>query len=153
MRFRALEGRQTKGPEPFSDSGPYALGDAGAYPQFITKSARPRWPAYPLPTFCTAETSTYRPLVFRLKRGEFGASCTIGGSGVENRFRANQLNLQGKIWSRGRELNSRPADYESAALPLSYLGLVDQSYLSIRGKLLSILQEAVLLRALLLKRC
>jgi hypothetical protein len=27
-----------------------------------------------------------------------------------------------KIWSRGRELNSRPADYESAALPLSYLG-------------------------------
>jgi hypothetical protein len=26
-------------------------------------------------------------------------------------------------WSRGRELNSRPADYESAALPLSYLGL------------------------------
>ena len=25
-------------------------------------------------------------------------------------------------WSRGRELNSRPADYESAALPLSYLG-------------------------------
>jgi hypothetical protein len=31
--------------------------------------------------------------------------------------------------------------------------LVDQSYLSIRGKLLSILQEAVLLRALLLKRC
>jgi hypothetical protein len=28
------------------------------------------------------------------------------------------------IWSRGRELNSRPADYESAALPLSYLGLL-----------------------------
>jgi hypothetical protein len=28
----------------------------------------------------------------------------------------------GKEWSRGRELNSRPADYESAALPLSYLG-------------------------------
>ena len=27
-----------------------------------------------------------------------------------------------KVWSRGRELNSRPADYESAALPLSYLG-------------------------------
>ena len=27
------------------------------------------------------------------------------------------------VWSRGRELNSRPADYESAALPLSYLGL------------------------------
>ena len=27
-----------------------------------------------------------------------------------------------EFWSRGRELNSRPADYESAALPLSYLG-------------------------------
>ena len=27
-------------------------------------------------------------------------------------------------WSRGRELNSRPADFESAALPLSYLGSV-----------------------------
>jgi len=28
-----------------------------------------------------------------------------------------------KKWSRGRELNSRPVDYESTALPLSYLGL------------------------------
>ena len=27
-------------------------------------------------------------------------------------------------WSREWELNPRPADYESAALPLSYLGLV-----------------------------
>src|SRR5690242_8466867 len=27
-----------------------------------------------------------------------------------------------KEWSRGRDLNPRPADYESAALPLSYLG-------------------------------
>jgi hypothetical protein len=27
-----------------------------------------------------------------------------------------------RIWSRGRDLNPRPADYESAALPLSYLG-------------------------------
>jgi hypothetical protein len=27
-----------------------------------------------------------------------------------------------KIWSREWELNPRPADYESAALPLSYLG-------------------------------
>jgi hypothetical protein len=26
-------------------------------------------------------------------------------------------------WSRGWELNPRPADYESAALPLSYLGV------------------------------
>src|ERR1700761_3926609 len=29
----------------------------------------------------------------------------------------------GKEWSREWELNPRPADYESAALPLSYLGL------------------------------
>lgn len=27
-----------------------------------------------------------------------------------------------KIWSRRGDLNSRPADYESAALPLSYVG-------------------------------
>jgi hypothetical protein len=26
------------------------------------------------------------------------------------------------FWSRRGELNSRPADYESAALPLSYVG-------------------------------
>src|SRR6266403_873025 len=32
------------------------------------------------------------------------------------------IDSQRKNWSRGRELNSRPADYESAALPLSYLG-------------------------------
>src|SRR5260370_41363113 len=44
-------------------------------------------------------------------------------------------------WSRGRESNSRPADYESAALPLSYLGLGGDSYLSIRGKLVSILRR------------
>jgi hypothetical protein len=30
----------------------------------------------------------------------------------------------GDIWSRGRDLNPRPADYESAALPLSYLGVI-----------------------------
>ena len=35
-----------------------------------------------------------------------------------------------EFWSRGRELNSRPADYESAALPLSYLGLVEKSTLA-----------------------
>src|SRR5258705_1587047 len=35
-----------------------------------------------------------------------------------------------RIWSRGRELNSRPADYESAALPLSYLGLEQKSTLA-----------------------
>src|SRR6266404_2028807 len=32
------------------------------------------------------------------------------------------IDLKRRKWSRGRELNSRPADYESAALPLSYLG-------------------------------
>jgi hypothetical protein len=30
----------------------------------------------------------------------------------------------GNFWSREWELNPRPADYESAALPLSYLGSV-----------------------------
>ncbi len=30
--------------------------------------------------------------------------------------------LTDEIWSREWELNPRPADYESAALPLSYLG-------------------------------
>jgi hypothetical protein len=29
-----------------------------------------------------------------------------------------------RTWSRRGELNSRPADYESAALPLSYVGSV-----------------------------
>lgn len=41
-----------------------------------------------------------------------------------------------RIWSRGRELNSRPVDYESAAQPLSYLGCCNDD--SIRGKMLSI---------------
>jgi hypothetical protein len=35
-------------------------------------------------------------------------------------------------WSRGWELNPRPADYESAALTLSYFGVV--STLASRGK-------------------
>src|SRR5882672_9345604 len=45
-----------------------------------------------------------------------------------------------RIWSRGRELNSRPADYESAALPLSYLGfaLCLCGCLRLRGLLLSL---------------
>src|ERR1700680_4194564 len=43
-----------------------------------------------------------------------------------------------RYWSRGRELNSRPADYESAALPLSYLGFGGDSSLSTLGKLVSI---------------
>ena len=32
------------------------------------------------------------------------------------------IDLKRRKWSRGRDLNPRPADYESAALPLSYLG-------------------------------
>ncbi len=32
------------------------------------------------------------------------------------------LVCKGDKWSREWELNPRPADYESAALPLSYLG-------------------------------
>ena len=34
------------------------------------------------------------------------------------------IGLKRRKWSRGRDLNPRPADYESAALPLSYLGVV-----------------------------
>ncbi len=30
--------------------------------------------------------------------------------------------VRGSEWSRRRDLNPRPADYESAALPLSYTG-------------------------------
>ena len=33
-----------------------------------------------------------------------------------------------RFWSREWDLNPRPADYESAALPLSYLGIVSQNY-------------------------
>src|ERR1700730_16949838 len=46
------------------------------------------------------------------------------------RLRTNISRAISEEWSRGRELNSRPADYESAALPLSYLGLVEKSTLA-----------------------
>src|SRR5437879_6168985 len=36
--------------------------------------------------------------------------------------------LGGRGWSRGRDLNPRPADYESAALPLSYPGISSQGW-------------------------
>ncbi len=40
-----------------------------------------------------------------------------------------------------QSLRDQRRDYESAALPLSYLGLGGDSYLSIRGKLVSILRR------------
>src|SRR5512134_2432796 len=36
--------------------------------------------------------------------------------------------LHGKIWSRRAGLNRQPADYESAALPLSYVGPVREEH-------------------------
>jgi hypothetical protein len=44
---------------------------------------------------------------------QFGGNKEVNGWGLRN--------TEGK-WSREWELNPRPADYESAALPLSYLG-------------------------------
>src|SRR5437762_10608378 len=46
---------------------------------------------------------------------------------------SDPLILKRDIWSRGRELNSRPADYESAALPLSYLGPILGSHSNTSG--------------------
>ena len=40
----------------------------------------------------------------------------------EHRF-ADAAEVIELIWSRGRELNPRPTDYESVALPLSYPGV------------------------------
>src|SRR6266850_7051098 len=37
--------------------------------------------------------------------------------------RANPSGVSAEYWSRRRDLNPRPADYESAALPLSYTGV------------------------------
>ena len=53
-----------------------------------------------------------------------GNLCNDCAADLEKRPNGNLylIDSQGKNWSRGRELNSRPADYESAALPLSYLG-------------------------------
>ena len=43
--------------------------------------------------------------------------------GAERRRDARKdVREAGEKWSREWELNPRPADYESAALPLSYLG-------------------------------
>jgi hypothetical protein len=48
-----------------------------------------------------------------VKNGSMGEAAKIEDS----------LKTKEKEWSREWELNPRPADYESAALPLSYLGL------------------------------
>ena len=49
--------------------------------------------------------------------GEKLGTCT-----VSERPGKLRIDSMGDKWSRGRDLNPRPADYESAALPLSYLG-------------------------------
>ena len=59
---------------------------------------------------------------------------TLRSAGFESAERPNGSNVvaagEGRDpevldseWSRGRDLNPRPADYESAALPLSYPGI------------------------------
>ena len=53
---------------------------------------------------------------------EFRGDGRIGWEG-ERFYEVSGLRHRG-IWSREWELNPRPADYESAALPLSYLGSV-----------------------------
>src|SRR5882672_8621089 len=44
------------------------------------------------------------------------------GSNVVAADGADGAEVREKKWSRGRELNPRPTDYESVALPLSYPG-------------------------------
>jgi hypothetical protein len=47
----------------------------------------------------------------------------LGTRWAQLKLNAQIVNVYaGKCWSREWELNPRPADYESAALPLSYLG-------------------------------
>ena len=45
------------------------------------------------------------------------------GSNVVTASDASESELREITWSRGRELNPRPTDYESVALPLSYPGV------------------------------
>jgi Phage integrase family len=49
-------------------------------------------------------------------RGDANGDGVMTGRGSKGRNERNR-------WSRGRELNPRPTDYESVALPLSYPGL------------------------------
>ena len=59
------------------------------------------------------------------KTGNMQRSCNK----INGRDSVTPLNncVEDRYWSRGRELNSRPADYESAALPLSYLGVCNDN--------------------------
>src|SRR6266478_261019 len=67
-------------------------------------------------------------------RTRFAAPVSTCCNASERCLRAQQTPCAGCIagenseWSRGRELNSRPDDYESSALPLSYLGLQKLSH-------------------------
>ncbi len=57
-------------------------------------------------------------------------SAALVGCGVTEDRTVDDLQRTGiedEDWSRRRDLNPRPADYESAALPLSYTG-VSSSY-------------------------
>ena len=52
-----------------------------------------------------------------------GASVGSGASRTQDLVAAGGMSQNpGSYWSRGRELNPRPTDYESVALPLSYPG-------------------------------
>jgi hypothetical protein len=46
----------------------------------------------------------------------------LGESGSREEGSSQDMSFFLEFWSREWELNPRPADYESAALPLSYLG-------------------------------
>jgi hypothetical protein len=74
----------------------------------------------------TSKLESYLAKQKAQKRGR--DKCTLGtirGQSSAPRPLAALTNwIYKEKWSRGRELNSRPADYESAALPLSYLGVL-----------------------------
>ena len=53
-------------------------------------------------------------------------SCNLAATDEENRVEKSSGSGE-EDWSRGRELNPRPTDYESVALPLSYPG-ISRSY-------------------------
>src|SRR5215472_325771 len=63
---------------------------------------------------------------------EGGSCCPMLPSSVGIEIQQTLSRSVSKRWSRGRDSNPRPADYESAALPLSYLGIKTASH-SITG--------------------